>query len=93
VFAAWRTIQPDFVPDQIALMPSAYILGATGLNKSILGLSMVHDIQGISFTTLFARNFHVNIPDDLFKAGQIDGADIWPVASSSTALQSGGKCS
>jgi glucose/mannose transport system permease protein len=68
-----------FMPGQIALMPWAYILGTTGLNQTLWGLIIVHVIQGISFTTLFCRNFYVNIPDDLIKAARIDGAGFWRI--------------
>lgn len=68
-----------FMPGQIALMPWAYILGTTGLNQTLWGLIMVHVIQGISFTTLFCRNFFINIPDDLIKAARIDGAGFWRI--------------
>jgi glucose/mannose transport system permease protein len=68
-----------FMPGQIALMPWAYLLGTTGLNKSMWGLVLVHVVQGISFTTLFARNYYVNIPDDLIKAARIDGAGFWRI--------------
>jgi glucose/mannose transport system permease protein len=68
-----------FMPGQIALMPWAYILGTTGLNKTLWGLVLVHVVQGISFTTLFCRNFYVNIPDDLIKAARIDGAGFWRI--------------
>jgi len=68
-----------FMPGQIALMPWAYILGTTGLNKTMWGLVLVHVVQGISFTTLFCRNFYVNIPDDLIKAARIDGAGFWRI--------------
>ncbi len=68
-----------FMPGQIALMPWAYILGTTGMNQTLWGLIMVHVIQGISFTTLFCRNFYVNIPDDLIKAARIDGAGFWRI--------------
>jgi glucose/mannose transport system permease protein len=68
-----------FMPGQIALMPWAYILGAVGLNNSTWGLVLVHCVQGLSFTTLFCRNFYVNIPDDLIKAARIDGAGFWRI--------------
>jgi glucose/mannose transport system permease protein len=68
-----------FMPGQIALMPWAYILGTTGLNQTMWGLVLVHVVQGISFTTLFCRNFYVNIPDDLIKAARIDGAGFWRI--------------
>lgn len=68
-----------FMPGQIALMPWAFILGKLGLSNSTNGLILVHVIQGISFTTLFCRNFYVNIPDDLIKAARIDGAGFWRI--------------
>ena len=68
-----------FMPGQIALMPWAYLLGQVGLNNSTWGLVLVHVIQGLSFTTLFCRNFYVNVPDDLIKAARIDGAGFWRI--------------
>jgi glucose/mannose transport system permease protein len=68
-----------FMPGQIALMPWAYLLGQVGLNNSTSGLVLVHVIQGLSFTTLFCRNFYVNVPDDLIKAARIDGAGFWRI--------------
>lgn len=68
-----------FMPGQVALMPWAYILGATGLSNSTAGLVLIHVVQGISFTTLFCRNYYVNIPDDLIKAARIDGAGFWRI--------------
>jgi glucose/mannose transport system permease protein len=68
-----------FMPGQIALLPWAYILGALRLSNSLYGLILVHVIQGLSFTTLFCRNYYVNIPDDLIKAARIDGAGFWRI--------------
>lgn len=68
-----------FMPGQIALMPWAYILGATGLSNSTAGLVLIHVVQGLSFTTLFCRNYFVGIPDDLIKAARIDGAGFWRI--------------
>jgi glucose/mannose transport system permease protein len=68
-----------FMPGQLALMPWAYILGNLGLSNTIAGLVLVHVVQGISFTTLFCRNFFVGIPDDLIKAARIDGAGFWRI--------------
>lgn len=68
-----------FIPGQLALLPWAFLLGELGLQNSIAGLALVHIIQGISFTTLFCRNFYVSIPDDLIKAARIDGAGFWRI--------------
>ncbi len=68
-----------FMPGQIALLPWAFILGSLHLSNSIYGLMLVHVIQGLSFTTLFCRNYYINIPDDLIKAARIDGAGFWRI--------------
>jgi len=68
-----------FMPGQIALLPWAFLLGKIGLANSVYGLILVHCIQGLSFTTLFCRNYYVNIPDDLIKAARIDGAGFWRI--------------
>ena len=68
-----------FMPGQIALMPWAFILGKLGLTNSTAGLVLVHTVQGLSFTTLFCRNYYLNIPDDLIKAARIDGAGFWRI--------------
>jgi len=68
-----------FVPGQIALLPWAFLLRKLGLQNSITGLALVHIIQGLSFTTLFCRNFYISIPDDLIKAARIDGAGFWRI--------------
>jgi glucose/mannose transport system permease protein len=68
-----------FMPGQVALMPWAFILGHLHLSNTIAGLILVHCIQGLSFTTLFCRNFYVSVPDDLIKAARIDGAGFWRI--------------
>jgi glucose/mannose transport system permease protein len=68
-----------FMPGQVALMPWAFILGNLGLTNTIGGLVLVHTIQGLSFTTLFCRNYYLSIPDDLIKAARIDGAGFWRI--------------
>ena len=68
-----------FMPGQIALMPWAFLLGKVGLTNSTYGLILIHVVQGISFTTLFCRNYYVSIPDDLIKAARIDGAGFWRI--------------
>jgi len=68
-----------FMPGQISLLPWAYLLGQIGLSNSVYGLILVHCVQGISFTTLFCRNYYASIPDDLIKAARIDGAGFWRI--------------
>lgn len=68
-----------FMPPQIALLPWAYILGKLSLSNSVAGLILIHVVQGLSFTTLFCRNYYIAIPDDLIKAARIDGAGFWRI--------------
>lgn len=68
-----------FLPAQMSLLPWAFTLGNLGLTNTITGLVLIHTVQGLSFTTLFCRNYFVNIPDDLIKAARIDGAGFWRI--------------
>lgn len=68
-----------FLPAQMTLLPWAFVLGTVGLSNTIGGLVLVHTVQGISFTTLFCRNYFVSVPDDLIKAARIDGAGFWRI--------------
>ena len=68
-----------FIPFQIVLIPMASTLGFLGLSGSYAGLVLVHFVYGISFTTLFFRNFYVSVPDDLMKSAKIDGAGFWAI--------------
>ena len=63
-----------FIPFQVVLLPMARVLGLMDLAGSIIGLIFVHVIYGIGFTTLFFRNYYVNIPSELVKAAKMDGA-------------------
>lgn len=66
-----------FLPPQVVLLPWAITLAKLGLSKSLVGLALVHIIQGTCFTTLFCRNYLINLPDDLIKAARIDGAGFF----------------
>ena len=68
-----------FIPFQIVLIPMARTLGFLGLSGTPGGLVLVHFVYGISFTTLFFRNFYVSVPDDLMKSARIDGAGFWAI--------------
>ena len=68
-----------FMPPQVSLLPWAWIMGQLHLANSVYGLILIHSIQGISFTTLFCRNFFATVPDELVKAASIDGAGFWRI--------------
>ena len=66
-----------FLPEQMKLIPWALVLRDLGLSNTIAGLVLIHVVQGISFTTLFCRNYYVGIPPDLMKAARVDGAGFF----------------
>ncbi len=66
-----------FLPEQMKLIPWVVVLRDLGLNNTIAGLVLIHVVQGISFTTLFCRNYYVSIPQDLLKAAKMDGAGFF----------------
>lgn len=68
-----------FLPEQMRLIPWTVVLRDTGLANSLAGLIMIHTIQGVSFTTLFCRNYYLSIPQDLMKAARIDGAGFYRI--------------
>jgi len=68
-----------FIPYQAILLPMARTLGILGISNSITGLVVVHSIYGLSFTTLFFRNYYVSIPDEMIRAARIDGAGFFKI--------------
>ncbi len=68
-----------FLPEQMKLVPWVLVLRDLGLYNSVGGLVLIHVVQGISFTTLFCRNYYVGIPQELMKAAQIDGAGFFRI--------------
>jgi glucose/mannose transport system permease protein len=89
VFSKWRFSGSEllfslllvgcFIPFQVILLPMASTLGKLGLSQSIIGLIFVHVVYGLCFTTLFFRNYYVNLPDELIKAARIDGAGFFRI--------------
>jgi glucose/mannose transport system permease protein len=65
-----------FLPAQMKLVPWAISLRELGLSNTVTGLVIIHIVQGMCFTTLFCRNYYVNVPYDLIKAAKVDGADF-----------------
>ncbi len=68
-----------FIPFQVVLLPMAQTLGWLGLANTTAGLVLVHVIYGVAFTTLFFRNFYINLPGELTKAAQLDGAGFFTI--------------
>jgi glucose/mannose transport system permease protein len=68
-----------FLPEQMKLIPWTLVLRDLGLTNTIAALVLIHVVQGISFTTLFCRNYYVAIPPELLKAARIDGAGFFRI--------------
>ncbi|MBV1787664.1 carbohydrate ABC transporter permease [Marinobacterium sp. D7] len=68
-----------FIPFQVVILPMAQTLGWMGLANTIPGLVFVHIVYGMSFTTLFFRNFYVAVPTELINAARIDGAGFFTI--------------
>jgi glucose/mannose transport system permease protein len=68
-----------FLPEQMKLIPWVVVLRDLSLINTIAGLVLIHTVQGLSFTTLFCRNYYASIPLDLMKAARIDGAGFFRI--------------
>jgi glucose/mannose transport system permease protein len=68
-----------FLPQQMRLLPWTIVLRDLGLTNTLTGLVMIHTIQGLSFTTLFCRNYYIAIPQELIRAARIDGAGFYRI--------------
>src|SRR2546429_1692402 len=68
-----------FLPQQMHLLPWTIVLRDLGLTNTLTGLVMIHTIQGLSFTTLFCRNYYIAIPQELIRAARIDGAGFYRI--------------
>ena len=68
-----------FLPEQMKLVPWVLVLRDLDLYNSVSGLVLIHVVQGVSFTTLFCRNYYMSIPQELMKAAKVDGAGFFRV--------------
>lgn len=68
-----------FIPFQIVLIPMAKTLGLLGLAGTVKGLMFVHVVYGISFSTLFFRNYYAAFPGELIRSARMDGASFFGV--------------
>ena len=68
-----------FIPFQVILLPMAKLLAILGLANTVTGLVAVHVVYGVTFTTLFFRNYYVAIPNELVRAARLDGAPFFTI--------------
>jgi glucose/mannose transport system permease protein len=69
----------SFIPYQVMIYPIVIILREIGLYGRLPGLVIVHTIFGMPILTLLFRNYFASIPEELFKAGRVDGAGFWGI--------------
>ncbi len=68
-----------FIPFQSILIPMALVLGKLKLAGGITGLIIVHITYGIGFTTLFFRNYYINVPTEILNAAKMEGAGFFTI--------------
>lgn len=68
-----------FTPYQGVMIPLARTLGFLGLAGSLSGLVLVHTIYGVCFTTMFFRNYFMDVPKELMRAARVDGAGFFQI--------------
>jgi glucose/mannose transport system permease protein len=69
----------SFIPYQVMIYPIVIILREIGLYGSLWGLVLVHSIFGMPILTLLFRNYFTSVPEELFRAGRVDGAGFWGI--------------
>ncbi|ANK93983.1 MULTISPECIES: carbohydrate ABC transporter permease [Rhizobium] len=67
------------IPYQIFLYPMVRAMANIGLYNSLAGIILVHVIFGLPLVTLLFRNYFVSVPEELCKAGRVDGAGFWRI--------------
>ncbi len=68
-----------FTPYQGIIVPLARVLGLLGIAGTLNSLVLAHTIYGLPFTTMFFRNYFVTVPQDLVRAGRVDGAGFFRI--------------
>ena len=68
-----------FIPYQVMIYPIVIILRDIGIYGTLTGLVLVHTIFGMPINTLLFRNYFAGLPEELFKAGRVDGAGFWGI--------------
>ena len=63
------------VPIQVVLVPVLRIYDRTGLGGTFAGIWLVHVGLSLPFCIFLLRSFFAVLPDELFQAAELDGAD------------------
>lgn len=68
-----------FIPYQVMIYPIVIVLRELRIYGTLTGLVIVHTIFGMPILTLLFRNYFASLPEELFKAARIDGANFWQI--------------
>lgn len=72
---AAATLVLAVVPIQVVLVPVLRLYDRTGLGGTFAGIWLVHVGLSLPFGVYLLRSFFAALPDDLFQAAELDGAD------------------
>lgn len=67
------------IPYQVFLYPLVRAMATLGIYDTLGGIILVHVLFGLPLVTLLFRNYFVTVPEELFKAGRVDGAGFWRI--------------
>lgn len=65
------------LPFEVLMVPIFYTFKALGLLNSHLAMALPQIALGLPFGILLLRGFIADLPQELFDAGEIDGAGLW----------------
>lgn len=66
-----------FLPYQVFTYPLVRLFSVLGIYDTLLCIILVHSVLGLPLTTLLFRGYFAEIPADIVRAAQIDGAGYW----------------
>lgn len=69
----------QIVPLQMTLIPISRLYTQLGLNGTFLGIWLFHTGFGLPYAIYLTRNFLGALPNELFEASYMDGANHWQV--------------
>jgi alpha-glucoside transport system permease protein len=69
----------QIVPLQMTLIPISRLYAQIGLNGTFLGIWLFHTGFGLPYAIYLTRNFLGALPNELFEASYMDGANHWEV--------------
>ena len=68
-----------FIPYQVFIYPLVRMFSSVGLYGTVPGIVIIHTVFGLPILTLLFRNYYVSLPNELFKAARIDGANYFQI--------------